>query len=73
MSDKREDNDSQNSITRPCSCPVCPCALDGVFHRRDDRSPNKRRVANRVGHCPVQGLSRNRHRSFCLDINTLIR
>ena len=50
-----------------------PCALGGVFHRRDDRSPYKRRLANRVGYCPVRCLSRNRHRSFCLDINTLIR
>ena len=47
--------------------------MGGVFHRRDDRNPYKRRVANRVEHHPVRRLSRSRHRCFRVDINALIK
>ncbi len=72
-SSHESDKDSQNSITHFCSRSVCSYALGDVFHRWNDQSPYKRCVANRVGYCTVRCLSRNRHWSFHMDINTLIR
>lgn len=71
-SNNESDKDFQNSLTRPCSRPLCPLSVGSVLHRWSSRSPRMRCVAGDMEYHPRRILPRVYHRSFCLVINTLI-